>query len=491
MPATMARETPDRIGRYEVLKELGSGSMGRVFLARDPNIDRHVAIKVLAPLRGVAATEEAELRRRFILEARAAGRVNHPGIVTIHDAESDPASGNSFIAMEWVDGESLEELLHRQTLPVGEAVRLGEQLALALDAAHRAGLVHRDIKPANILLDRSGRAKISDFGIAKFASMSNTAAGRLVGSPFYMSPEQVRNESLDGRSDLFSLGTVLYQAVTGKVPFASDSLAGITYKILEIDPPPASSVDPEINSELGAVIGRALEKDPAARFQNGRDFAQALRALNVGPSPTGTLILPKDSVAGVPPRQPPWIARHRGVLLAGLTLLVLPFLLWLFAANPDEAALDTLEAPRAAQMDPPPEEAAERSPPIPEAKPREAPTQSAIRSTEAQPALPAIVDIIYRNHLRSSRMTLRVDDVVVWAGEVGTDRGVFGRTVGNSVTRRISVPAGKHVIGVRIEGSDGTVNATKRIWEVFEPGGRLRLKVRLVPPRVLRLSWDD
>ena len=500
----MVRDIPDRIGRYEILGELGHGSMGRVYLARDPNIDRRVAVKVLAPLRGVDAADEAELRRRFILEARAAGKVNHPGIVTVHDAESDPESGSSFIAMEWVDGESLEDLLQRGALSANDVARLGEQVASALDAAHRADLVHRDIKPANILLDCSGRAKISDFGIAKFTSMSNTAAGRLFGSPFYMSPEQVRNETLDGRSDLFSLGSVLYQAATGEVPFGGDSLAGITYKVLEIDPTPASSVNSDISPEFAAVIEKALQKDPVARFQNGLEFAQALRALDIEPAstPTGTLILPRNpegvehpvSRAGElgPPRRS-W----RGALLAALTLLALPVGLVVFKAAPEKQGPPPLEAtdtPRiefpTADTVPQLAEPASRDPEPPSSRPTPRLADPPAEIVDPIPS-PAIVEVRYRNHLRDSQMTLRVDDQVVWSDQVGEDRGVLGRTIGNNVRQRITVPAGKHVIGVHIEGAEGTVDATKRIWAVFEAGERPRLRVRLVPPRVIRLSWDD
>jgi len=494
----MPEDSPERIGRYEILQELGRGSMGRVYLARDPNIDRRVAIKVLAPLDAAHSEEEAELRRRFILEARAAGKVNHTGIVTVHDAERDPDSGRSFIVMEWVEGESLEQRLVTGALSATEVARLGEELALALDAAHRAGLVHRDIKPANILLDQAGRAKISDFGIAKFASMSNTAAGRLVGSPFYMSPEQVRNEPVDGRSDLFSLGSVLYQAATGAVPFGSDSLAGITYKILEIDPPPTSVLE-HVPPELGAVIDKALSKDPKDRFQSGRELAQALRAVDLDrdldtPTPTGTLILPQDEIGGGTTRNRSWINRHRGLLLAVLTLLAAPLLLRLSFPGPDEPAPDWGSEDSSAEIARP---TADTAPGVPlptanlaiEPAVGQAVVSPQPRSTG--PVGPAIVEVRYRNHLRSGRMTIRVDDVVAWAGEVGKDKGVVGRAVGNDIRTLIEVPAGKHVIGIEIQGADGTVDATKRIWTVFEAGSRERLKVRLLPPRVIRLSWED
>lgn len=490
----MSAESPARIGRYEILSELGHGSMGRVYLARDPNIDRQVALKVLAPARGVSAEDEAELRQRFVLEARAAGRVNHPGIVTVYDAETDAASGQAFIAMEWIDGESLETALARGPLPAEEVARLGAEVALALDAAHEAGLVHRDVKPANILLDSDGHAKVSDFGIAKFAALSNTSAGRLLGSPFYMAPEQVRNEEVDRRSDLFSLGSVLYQAATGQVPFGSDSLAGISYKILEIDPPPADSVAPAVGAELAAVLTKTLAKDPRERFQSGKALARALGRAAPRPgatTPTGTLILdPEDLLEGAPQG---WLARHRGAVLAGLTLVAAPLLVLLLSTRsavetPLQPPVEPPTAEDTLSVDPP---RLELSAPVPPpASTTLASTPSPVVTAAPAPR-PATVDLRYRNHLRSGRMTVKVDDVEVWSGEVGSDKGFLGRTVGNDVWPRITVPAGKHVIGVHIEGSDGSVDATKRIWAVFEPGSRQRLKVRLVPPRVLRLSWED
>ena len=236
-------QVPDSIGRYEILSQLGRGSMGRVYLALDPHIDRKIALKVLEPFGDVPPGQEDTLQNRFILEARAAGRLSHPGVVTIFDAGTDPKSDLSYIAMEWVEGPSLERLIKEQgSLPVRDSLDIVHQVALALDAAHRQGLVHRDVKPGNILLDNEGQAKVTDFGIAKLARLNMTMTGWVPGTPFYMSPEQVRNEDVDGRSDLFSLGVVLYQCLTGQVPFEGDSLASITYKILEIDPRPTRLV---------------------------------------------------------------------------------------------------------------------------------------------------------------------------------------------------------------------------------------------------------
>jgi hypothetical protein len=274
---------PEQIARYQLLSELGRGSMGHVYLALDPNIDRKVALKIFLPLLKVGNAEQWELRQRFVFEARAAGQLNHPGIVTIFDADTDPETGLSYLAMEWVNGPSLDDLIRESgPLSVGRSVRIVEEVALALDVAHRQGLVHRDVKPANILLENSGRAKVTDFGIAKLASMSITTTGWIPGSPFYMSPEQIRNENIDLRSDLYALGAVLYQCLTGALPFEAESLAALTHMILEIDPRPVRSINPKVSTSLAAVIDQALAKSPDDRFDSGREFARALQLAKAG-----------------------------------------------------------------------------------------------------------------------------------------------------------------------------------------------------------------
>lgn len=279
-------QATDQIGRYQILSELGRGSMGQVYLALDPNIDRHVALKVYLPLLKVGSRERYELRRRFILEAKAAARVEHPGIVTIFDADTDGATDLSYIAMEWVEGRSLQEVLAEDgPVPPGRTTEIVEQVAAALDAAHRQGLVHRDVKPGNILCGLDGVIKVTDFGIAKLASMSLTHTSWIPGSPFYMSPEQVRNENVDHRSDIYSLGAVLYECLTGVVPFEGDSLASLTYMILEIDPRPPQTLDSRIDDNLARVAMRALAKSPDERYQSALEMAHALRGIEPPPPP--------------------------------------------------------------------------------------------------------------------------------------------------------------------------------------------------------------
>ena len=269
-----------RFGRYEVIAEVGRGAMGVVYKARDPKIDRFVAVKTIS-LSGQNPEEEREYRERFFHEAQAAGRLLHPGIVTIFDTGEDPESHIAFIVMEFIPGESLDRLLSdkNKKLPIDTALQLSEELAEALDHAHGQGVVHRDMKPANILVTTDGHAKIADFGIAKVNLAHLTIPGRAIGTPAYMSPEQLEGEPVDQRSDLFSLGAILYHMVTGYGPFQGNSATTVCFKVANREPLRATAFDPDLPPELDSVIARAMAKDPAQRYQRGLEFALDLREL--------------------------------------------------------------------------------------------------------------------------------------------------------------------------------------------------------------------
>jgi hypothetical protein len=269
-----------RFGRYEVIAEVGRGAMGVVYKARDPKIDRFVAVKTIS-LSGQNPGEEREYRERFFHEAQAAGRLLHPGIVTIFDTGEDPESHIAFIVMEFIAGQSLDRFLSEKPkkLPLDTALRLSEELAEALDHAHGQGVVHRDMKPANVLVTPEGHAKIADFGIAKVNLAHLTLPGRALGTPAYMSPEQLEGEPVDKRSDLFSLGAILYHMVTGYGPFQGSSTTTVCFKVANRDPLRATAFDPDLPPELDSVIARAMAKDPAQRYQRGLEFALDLREL--------------------------------------------------------------------------------------------------------------------------------------------------------------------------------------------------------------------
>lgn len=294
-------ETTHQLGRYEIVAELGRGAMGAVFRARDPKIDRTVAIKTIAVPAG-AAKDIEHYRQRFFREAQAAGRLSHPGIVTIYDVGEDEAAHTPFIVMECVDGESLDRLVaaaHSSTLPRASALELVQHIAEALDYAHGQGIVHRDIKPANIMVTSAGQPKIADFGIAKVAMADTTLPGHVVGTPAYMSPEQLNGKAVDGRSDLFSLGVITYWLLTGVKPFDGDTLTEICVQVVTKDPMPPSHVAPGVSQDHDYVLSRALAKDPALRYQRGSEFAADLEDLRSGNKPRskarqeGTRIAPQ------------------------------------------------------------------------------------------------------------------------------------------------------------------------------------------------------
>ncbi len=265
----------DRIGRYEVVIELGRGAMGVVYKARDPKIGRDVAIKTIRLAEQADPSETVALRDRLFREAQSAGRLSHPGIVTIYDIEEE--DGLAYISMEFVEGRTLEAMMNAgETREPGFIVDVLQQTAAALDYAHSREIVHRDIKPANIMVTAEGRVKITDFGIARISSSKLTQTGTVVGTPTYMPPEQVRGDaSIDGRADQFSLGVIAYELVTGRKPFHGDSLTAVIFKIVSEEPEPPSRLNPRVSADLEGAILKALAKDPNNRHPGCRAFVEA------------------------------------------------------------------------------------------------------------------------------------------------------------------------------------------------------------------------
>jgi eukaryotic-like serine/threonine-protein kinase len=275
-------------GRYRIVKELGKGSMGVVYQAHDPQIDRLVALKVMRPDR---VASEAFLHR-FMKEAKAIGRLSHPNMVVVYDVGED--QGTVYIAMEFLEGKPLNEIIAIDALQPDEIVDLGVQVAEALDYAHRKGIVHRDIKPSNIIVQPDGQIKITDFGIAHIEdpeATQQTQAGEILGTPAYMSPEQVLSQPVDGRSDLFSLGVILYELATGKRPFRGENLAAMFRNITGEDPLAPSKENPALAQDLSQIILRCLAKGPEKRFATGKELAEALRrsGSHASPSPIKAL----------------------------------------------------------------------------------------------------------------------------------------------------------------------------------------------------------
>jgi serine/threonine protein kinase len=298
---------PTRIGRYEVLEPIGRGGMGSLYLALDPLLDRQIAIKLLRD-------DDDELRERFAREARAAARLRHPNIVTIFDVgEHD---GQPFIAMEYIQGQTLAEIVRGNVpLTLTRKLELIEALCDGLGFAHRSGIVHRDIKPANLMIDADGSLKILDFGIARAAESSGmTQAGMLIGTLNYMSPEQVSGQPVDARSDLFAVGAVFYELLTYRQAFPGGLMAGVLNRILSGQPDPITSIVPDLDPDIVAIVERALQKEPDHRYQDlgamRQDIAAVRSRLTLSGQAATVVVPPPAAVPGDAPSKPSSSARR-------------------------------------------------------------------------------------------------------------------------------------------------------------------------------------
>src|SRR5712692_9863741 len=289
-----------KAGRYELLEELGRGAMGVVYRAQDPVIGRPVAVKTLRLSEEGTGITRPELIARFQTEARAAGLLTHPNIVTIYDAGEE--EGLFYITMELVEGRSLQALLDAgQSFPTPRTLRLMEQVCSALEFAHQRNIVHRDIKPANLMLTEDDTVKITDFGTAKILQFGTAQTAHVIGTPSYMSPEQIKGKPVDGRSDIFSLGVSLYELVTGEKPFPGQKITTVIYKIVNEEPIPPRELDSSVPPGLNCVITRALAKGPDARYQSSRELMHALRNYREqGGNSVATVALAPRAAAGAP-----------------------------------------------------------------------------------------------------------------------------------------------------------------------------------------------
>lgn len=269
--------TPSMLGRYRVLKELGRGAMGLVYLGKDPTIQRFVAIKTMRLDHIDQDDKLQEIKARFFREAESTGRLSHPNIVTIYDAGE--ADDLGYIAMELIEGTPLSQSVRKPNLmPVNEVLLTIATVADALDYAHQQGVVHRDIKPANIMFTKDRVVKVMDFGIAKMASSSKTQTNIVMGTPTYMSPEQIAGKKVDGRSDIFSLGIVLFELLTGQLPFTADNLSAVLFSITHHPHPPIQTVRPDLPPMVQEIVDRALQKELPHRYRRADEFASELRA---------------------------------------------------------------------------------------------------------------------------------------------------------------------------------------------------------------------
>lgn len=524
-----------RFGRYEIVAELGRGAMGVVYKARDPQIDRMVAVKTVS-LRGQEPEEEKEFRLRFLNEAQAAGRLHHSGIVSVFDVGEDPENRDPYLVLEYVSGESLNRILSREKkLPLATALQLAQEIAEALHYAHGQGVVHRDIKPANILITDSGHAKIADFGIAKLNLAHFTLPGRVLGTPAYMAPEQLSGETCDGRSDLFSLGVILYVMCTGLSPFQGSSATTVSFKVANREPVAASALDMTLPPQLDAVISSAIAKNPNERYQSGQEFAEDLRILRQSDkpgststsrqamAPTGTRGLStrsgKTASAHVRPvaavAQVQDVLRHilfkasfRDLILGAATVVLLVILVaqWklLVTSAPTTAVTSSSGASSSAASS---DSAKPMSPAVEPAPPVQQPTISAPKGARAkapakvpsptprQAVVPgATLDVVVQHQFKDATLFVWVD------GKLALTRPLHGAAqkklvVFNGVrgveSESMKVSAGKHVLRFRALSGDHTTDLSKTISADFVAGQDKSLQVTFDRHNtIMRLSWQ-
>jgi eukaryotic-like serine/threonine-protein kinase len=481
-----------RIGRYEIIDELGRGAMGVVYRARDTQIGRIVALKVILTKSG--PPEEVEhYKQRFQREAQAAGRLSHPGIVTLHDIAED-SEGQPYIVMEFIEGEPLSLLFGPAgQAPLDRVLDIGIQVAQALNYAHRSGVVHRDIKPENIMVTHEGRAKITDFGIAKLAGADLTQEGTSLGTPSYMSPEQIRGSAVDARADLFSLGAVLYWMCTGQKPFAGESVTTITFQVVFQDPARAQALKPGLPSDLDRILSRCLAKNPQDRYPSCGELAADLEALRAGrplapaapagSPPTertaalpaalvsatrqhGNTTLPLDTpidkarpistasnttAAAVPPASATVsrLRRPRNAWLSGLVVVLFAALVgagyWLRhpPAVAESSALPSapVPTPRPPTASNSPEKSA--APPAPSVPKPEAPLPLSAATSK--------LEIVCKHNFESAILEIDVDDRKFYRGPLhGTKQGRLVTHFEGRLRTERPIPPGRHLLRVRV-----------------------------------------
>jgi len=455
------------LGRYELLEEIGAGMMGVVYRGRDPLLNRMVALKTVRTRHSMSAQERVSFEQRFLVEARAAAALSHPGVVTVHDCGKDPATGTLFIAFEYLEGVSLEETVSMgRPMAWRAALALALRLADALEHAHRRGIIHRDIKPANIMVLPSGEPKIMDFGIAKLSTSVLTLAGDILGTPSYMSPEQAVGESVDGRSDLFSLGVVLYALLTGKRAFDGASLPAIVSHVVHTQPSQPSDVVPEVPAAIDDLVAKALAKCPEQRFQEARDFADAIRAL---------LASSGASASGASPTAPRHQPRLGAAPLLGLlaaVALCAPLVALRGGSPPKVATARVLPSPAATVT-----AVAPSSTPSP--TPRPAPVPA-----------PGRLEIAFEHSLKNGTLNVFVDDKSVFTQALDKQRGKTLLLTHTTQGRPLSVPPGSHSVRVQVQA--GKEAWSGRLAGTFRSDDTLRLKAKLggLFGKKLSLDWQ-
>jgi serine/threonine protein kinase len=502
--------------------------MGEVYRARDPKLGRTVAIKTVK-IAGLDPVAEEEYRRRFVIEAQAAGRLSHPGIVTIFDVGEE---GTPYLVMEYVDGQSLQHLVSREnrTLPLSTTLRLVQEVAEALHYAHSQGVVHRDIKPANILVTPDGHPKIADFGIAKLNQSELTLPGQVLGSPAFMAPEQLNEEGVDSRSDLFSLGVIFYYMLTGHRPFQGNSTTTVCFKLVNHEPVPVSVLESKIPRELDKIVQRAMAKDPADRYQTGMAMASDIQEVR---ERSGFLqsadwaesskrdAIPRyvkgGSAGSESPGREPRQEKVQGAAVADgksaqavarknstqkkktlLSKAILVFLLlliplvgvaWWNSHSSSSYQIDPIEPPhppdkltvavetdtKAAKTEPAPAKIAKHraKAPIAQASASIPKAIGAIPAASAAVPADATLQIEIEHRFASATASVWVDDALVYTQSLQGDkkrRALFFKKVVGHQFQVVRVAPGKHQVRVRIQSDDNSYDQSKISSTTFAPG---------------------
>jgi tRNA A-37 threonylcarbamoyl transferase component Bud32 len=501
--------TERKIGRYLLIEAVGRGAMGTVYRAEDPVINRTVAVKVLHTKHGLNPQQVEIARSRFQREGQTAASIDHPNIIRVYDVGEDEESGELYIVMEFVAGPNLEKVLFDEELDAAKAVSLIGQIAAGLDAAHARGIIHRDVKPSNILLADDGTVKIADFGLTHVATSALTQDMRELGTPAYMSPEQINGRPLDTRADLFSLGVLSYEILAGRRPFEGADVVSLAHAVAYSIPPPISEANPTLPAALDPVMERMLAKNPSERYGSGREFlAELLPHLQNEQTPQAT-----PPAAQVKPRRMPgwWLAAAAALVLAivglwsrgkskaepaaGATPVVTngaaarsappraPRLNEKPVKPPAAKKTAPLPSPKPASPKPalekpaapPPAAVAKPSPPPPPVEPRPAP-RSAAAATAAPARGAANVTIRFAHRMRHGKLVVLLDGKPIFDEQFSKSKFVITQT---TVWDPLKAPAGVHSITARVQGDDGKSYASEALAVDWAQGQDVELKIGL------------
>jgi tRNA A-37 threonylcarbamoyl transferase component Bud32 len=479
---------PTQLGRYEIREEIGRGMMGVVYRARDPLLGREVALKTVHLVFAVSDVEKELFQRRFENEARVAALLSHPNIVVVHDVGRDPETDTLYIAFEHLEGRTVAEVMaDGQPLEWRRAAGIGARVAEALHYAHAKGVVHRDVKPANIMLLASGEPKVMDFGVAKVPTAQLTAVGEFLGTPSYMSPEQAAAGHVDGRSDVFALGSVLYLMLTGRRAFDGASATAVLRQLADADPPAPTLLNPALPPAFDDILRRALRKRPEERYRDARQLAEDLDAVSEGRAPLwATQTAPAAPAPAPAPADetidltdpasrgdeaPRWSRREKALL----AVAAVSFLALLISTRP--------QRPIGPAMDPSP-----TAGPVAAA----APASPVVTATPV--AAPSRLTVTLDHPFRDGRVRVYVDDALAHEGRlVGEPKRkllLFREHQGRE-RETLELPPGSHV--VRVEVTSDRFRASRAVRGLFTSGRAQHLTARVggAVKRELSLAWAE